>query len=109
MTKLNRIKSFHTLIWIFFNVVIIKMAISISCNKIDTLFWICTGLIIMEAAVLLIFKGICPLSIIARKYTDSAKPNFDIFLPEWLAKYNKIIYGSIVLFLFGKLVYDRYC
>jgi hypothetical protein len=37
----------------------------------------------------------CPLTVIARKYSDSTKANFDIFLPNWLAKYNKLIYTSI--------------
>ncbi|MGB5556351.1 MAG: hypothetical protein WBM83_16980, partial [Flavobacteriaceae bacterium] len=44
---------------------------------------------------LLLFKWFCPLTVIARKYSDSTKDNFDIFLPNWLAKYNKLIYTSI--------------
>ena len=35
----------------------------------------------------------------ARKYSDSTKANFDIYLPEWLAKYNKEIYTTIVVCL----------
>jgi len=45
--------------------------------------------------VLLIFKMYCPLTLIARNFSDSRKDNFDIYLPNWLAKYNKIIFTSI--------------
>jgi hypothetical protein len=39
----------------------------------------------------------CPLTVIARKYSDSQQDNFDIFLPNWLAKYNKLIFTSIFI------------
>jgi hypothetical protein len=45
------------------------------------------------------FKTMAFITVIARKYSDSTKDNFDIFLPNWLAKYNKLIYTSF-LFLF---------
>ena len=64
-------------------------------NKIDQWVWICIGLVVLEGLVLLAFKMFCPLTVIARKYSNSSKDNFDIFLPNWLAKYNKIIYTSI--------------
>ena len=64
-------------------------------NKIDHWVWICIGLVVLEGLVLLTFKMFCPLTVIARKYSNSSKDNFDIFLPFWLAKYNKIIYTSI--------------
>jgi hypothetical protein len=31
-----------------------------------------------------------------RKYSDSPKDNFDIYLPNWLARYSKLIYSFIV-------------
>ena len=36
------------------------------------------------------------MTIAARKFSDSTRDNFDIYLPEWLARYNKQIYTSIV-------------
>jgi len=51
----------------------------------------------LEGITLVIFKGVCPLTLIARKYSASEKHNFDIYLPNWLAKYNKLIYSTIVL------------
>ena len=93
--KLLFIKSLHTVIWLFFNVVIFYLLYAAIANKIDKWVWICIALVLLEGLVLLAFKMFCPLTVIARKYSDSTKANFDIFLPNWLAKYNKLIYTSI--------------
>ena len=89
------IKTIHTVIWLFFNTVIFYLLYAVIVNKIDKWVWICVGLVVAEGMVLLLFKWFCPLTVIARKYSDSTKDNFDIFLPNWLAKYNKFIYTSI--------------
>jgi len=34
---------------------------------------------------------------IAARYTDDRRANFDIYLPEWLARYNKEIFGPLYL------------
>lgn len=100
------IKLVHTAIWIFFNLVIFYMAYAIIiANKIDKWVWICIGLIVLEGLTLLVFKRMCPVTLIARKYSDSNKDNFDIYLPNWLAKYNKTIYTSIFLVLIIILPY----
>ena len=65
-------------------------------NKLDTKLWIGYGIIILEGITLLIFKLSCPLTLIARKYSDSVKDNFDIYLPSRIAKYNKLIYIFIL-------------
>lgn len=95
-SKLILIKIIHTAVWIFFNVVIFYMLYAVTANKIDFLLWICYTLIAIEGMVLLIFKLFCPLTIWARKYSASTKENFDIYLPNWLAKNNKLIYTIIV-------------
>lgn len=98
--KLICIKLLHTAIWIFFNVVIFYMLYAVLVNKLDIWLWICYGLIILEGLTLLAFKMYCPLTIWARKYSDATHANFDIYLPNWLAKYNKTIYSSIVVIIF---------
>jgi len=98
--KLTLIKIIHTLIWIFFNVVIFYMLYAVIINKIDIWLWIGFGLILLEGLVLLAFKWFCPLTVIARKYSDSNRDNFDIYLPNWLAKHNKLIYTSLVGLIF---------
>ena len=94
--KLVYVKLLHTLIWIFFNVVIFYLVYAVIVNKIDKWVWICIGLIVLEGLVLLVFKRMCPVTLIARKYSDSQKDNFDIYLPNWLARHNKLIYTTIV-------------
>ena len=97
MNKLFWIKLLHTLIWGFFVVVIFYVLFSGITGKINTYTWVGIGLVIGEGVVLLIFKMFCPLTLIARKYSDSTRDNFDIFLPNWLAKNNKLIFTTIFL------------
>lgn len=105
MNKLVLIKIIHTVIWIFFNVVLFYMFYAVIINKIDKWVWICIGLILMEGLVLMVFKTMCPITIIARKYSDSTKDNFDIFLPNWLARHNKLIYTTFFIFILLLLFY----
>jgi NhaP-type Na+/H+ or K+/H+ antiporter len=100
------IKTLHTGIWLFFNVVIFYLLYAVISNKIDKWVWICLVLIVMEGLILLVFKAVCPITLIARKYSDSQAHNFDIFLPEWLAKHNKTIYTSIVTISVIVLIYQ---
>ncbi|MBO0320892.1 hypothetical protein J0X14_01175 [Muricauda sp. CAU 1633] len=99
MDRLFWIKLLHTLIWVFFVGIIFYVLYSGITGKINTCTWAGIGLVILEGVVLLIFKMFCPLTILARKYSDSNKDNFDIFLPNWLAKNNKLIFTT--LFLIG--------
>jgi hypothetical protein len=87
-------------------VVIFYLSYAVIINKIDNLVWLCIGIIMLEGIVLLSFKGMCPLTIIARKYSDSTKANFDIYLPIWLAKYNKVIYTIIFIAIIFLLIYE---
>ncbi len=48
-----------------------------------------------EVLVLLINRFRCPLTGIAARYTQDRRDNFDIYLPLWLARYNKQIFGSL--------------
>lgn len=104
-TKLIIIKSIHTLIWFFFNVVIFYMLYAVVANRIDQWLWIGYGFFILEGIILLIFKFFCPLTLLARRYSDSGKANFDIYLPEWLAKNNKLIYTSLLFVIFLITIY----
>jgi len=105
MKTLVLIKIIHTLIWVFFNVVIGYLLYAVIFDKIDIWVWIGLGLIFIEGLVLLLFKMKCPLTIVARKYSDSTKDNFDIYLPNWLARYNKEIYTTILMVILAILVY----
>ncbi len=104
-SKLFYIKIVHTAIWLFFNVVIFYLLYAVIANRIDLWVWICVALVLLEGLVLAVFKMFCPLTLMARKYSDSTKDNFDIFLPNWLAKYNKLIYTSIFGIALALLIY----
>ena len=97
MGKLFWIKLVHTLIWAFFVGVIFYVLFSGITGNINTFTWVAMALVIGEGLVLLIFKMFCPLTLLARKYSDSTKDNFDIFLPNWLARNNKLIFTTIFL------------
>lgn len=97
--KLILIKIAHTGIWVFFNGVIFYMLYAVLVDKIDFWLWLGYGIIILEGLVLLVFNMYCPLTVWARKYSDSDKDNFDIYLPNWLAKHNKTIYTSIMVLI----------
>jgi hypothetical protein len=100
--KLYLIKWVHTVIWIFFVVTIFYILYSGIADRVTYYTWIAIALVIGEGLVLLIFKMFCPLTLMARKYSDSERDNFDIFLPNWLAKHNKRIFTPI--FLVGLLI-----
>jgi len=63
---------------------------------------ILTGLVLLECGVLAVNGGRCPLSDLAAGFTDDRAHNFDIYLPNWLAERNKVVFG--VLFVAGEMV-----
>ena len=60
-----------------------------------------TGIILVECAVLVANGWRCPLTDLAARYTEQRTDNFDIYLPLWLARHNKTIFGT--LFVVGGL------
>jgi hypothetical protein len=95
--KLILVKSTHTVIWVLFVTIIGFVLWSGLTGKISIYSWLAAASVMIEGIVLAIFKGSCPLTVVARKYSNSTKDNFDIYLPSWLAKYNKLIFTSIYL------------
>jgi len=85
--------------------VIFYLLYAVIVDKIDNWIWIGLGLFLLEGIILIVFKMKCPLTVTARQYSDSTKENFDIYLPNWLAKYNKLIYTSILLIIVAILIY----
>jgi hypothetical protein len=103
--SLTLIKIIHTIVWLFFNVVLFYMAYAVVVNQIDKLVWLGVALILIEGIVLLMFKKVCPLTILARQYSASSQANFDIYLPNWLAKYNKLIYTTFFILILCGITY----
>jgi hypothetical protein len=49
----------------------------------------------VEITVLALNEWHCPLTPLAAQYTNDRHENFDIYLPEWLARHNKSIFGTL--------------
>jgi hypothetical protein len=94
------IKLLHTAIWAFFAGCTIAIPIAGALGEFR---WaaILTGLMLVECSVLAVNQGRCPLTDLAARYTDERQDNFDIYLPLWLARHNKVIFGT--LFVVGGL------
>jgi hypothetical protein len=95
--KLIILKLLHSVIWIVFNVIIFYLLWAAITNHLDIFFWIGCALVGLEGIVLLLYQNHCPLTILARRYSASTQDNFDIFLPNWLARHTKLIYTSIMV------------
>jgi len=54
-----------------------------------------TGVVLVEILVLALNGWQCPLTGLAARYTDDRSENFDIYVPAWLARHNKLIFGSL--------------
>jgi len=93
--KLLLIKLVHTLIWAFYVLVIGYILYAGIFDDVNLLAWVAIGLVIVEGVILMFNEGRCPLTPIAARYTKKMDDSFDIFLPNWLARNNKIIFGSI--------------
>ena len=94
------IKLLHTAIWLFFAGCILATPIA---GALRQFLWaaVLTGLVLVECAVLAVNRCRCPLTSLAGRYTKERTDNFDIYLPLWLARRNKTIFGT--LFTVGEL------
>lgn len=100
--SLTLVKIIHTVVWVVMVCVITFVLWSGLTKNVTVYSWGAVAIVLLEGLILLIFKGHCPLTDIARKYSASTKANFDIFLPEWLARHNKLIFTTI--FVIGVLL-----
>ena len=94
--SLRAVKTVHTAVWGFFVASIIAVPVSAAAGRFG---WalLFAGIVLVEVLVLA-FNGLrCPLTAVAARYTPDRRPNFDIYLPEWLARWNKEIFGTLYL------------
>ena len=98
---LTAIKLLHTVIWAFLAVSILALPLAAVLRHFR-LARILSVVVLLECGVLALNGGRCPLTNLAARYTFERASNFDIYLPDWLARYNKVIFGS--LFIFGEVV-----
>jgi hypothetical protein len=93
-SALATIKLLHTVVWACFVGCILAIPVAAHFGRF-ALAGILIAVVFVEVLVLAANSGSCPLTGIAARYTSDRDPNFDIFLPLWVAKYNKVIFGAL--------------
>jgi hypothetical protein len=91
---LRQVKSLHTVVWAIFAAAIVAIPAFTWMGELRAALWL-SVLVFVEVAILFANHMRCPLTDIAARYTDDRSDNFDIYLPVWLAKHNKRIFGSL--------------
>jgi hypothetical protein len=100
-SSLIAIKLLHTGVWAVIAGCIVALPVVALINRLD---WAAalSVVVLAECGVIALNRGRCPLTSVAAQYTENRADNFDIYLPEWLARHNKIIFGT--LFVAGEIV-----
>ncbi len=93
-TPLLAIKAAHTAIWAFFVACIVGIPVAARLGNFAVAAWL-TGIVAVEVLVLALNERSCPLTAVAARYTEDRRANFDIWLPEWLARHNKVVFGML--------------
>lgn len=89
---LQVVKVIHTLAWAFFAGCIFAIPALAWRGRFGAVV-VTMMLVFIEIAVLIANEWHCPLTNVAARYTDDRSDNFDICLPAWLARNNKLIFG----------------
>ena len=92
--SLRVIKVVHTVVWALFAGCIVALPIVVWHRNLSGALTLIV-IVALEVIVLLINRLRCPLTAVAARYTDDRRDNFDIYLPLWLARYNKHIFGAL--------------
>ncbi len=90
------IKAVHTIVWATFVACIIAIWFFAWRGAVFEA-GLAIGFVAVEVLVLLVNAMRCPLTAIAARYTGDRRDNFDIYLPLWLARYNKQIFGTLYI------------
>ena len=88
------IKFAHTVVWAFFVLCIFAIWVFARQGRFDGAV-LSIGVVLIEVAVLALNRWRCPLGTVVARYTDDRRANFDIYLPEWLARHTKVIFGTL--------------
>jgi hypothetical protein len=91
---LKAIKAVHTIVWAFFAGCILAIPLVSWRGGYQAAAWL-AAIVLGEVLVLALNHWRCPLTSAAAHYTDDRRENFDIYLPKWLAKHNKFIFGAL--------------
>ena len=90
------IKLAHTAAWAFFAGCILAIPFAGAVRNFRGAM-ILSGVVLLECAILAVNRGRCPFTDLASRYTEDRRENFDIYLPRWLARHNKFVFGTIFI------------
>lgn len=91
---LTAIRILHTVVWAFFAACIVAIPLAAWQGKFRLAAW-CAAIVLVEVLVLLGNRWRCPLTAVAARHTTDRRDNFDIYLPLWLARHNKRVFGAL--------------
>lgn len=91
---LTTIKVIHTVVWAIFVACIFAIWV-FAWRAAFTYAVLLIGVVCVEVVVIVLNGWRCPLTKVAARYTDDRRDNFDIYLPEWLARHNKAVFGAL--------------
>jgi hypothetical protein len=94
IASLMAIRTVHTVVWAFFAGCIIAIPLAAWLDEYQAAAWFAAA-VFVEVLILVCNRLRCPLTSMAARYTIDRRENFDIYLPLWLAKYNKLVFGSL--------------
>ncbi len=89
------LKLAHTLIWLFFALLVCYIPMAAAADAVTPFTWVAAGLVALEGLTLLIFSWHCPLTLLGKRLTHRHTEGFDIYLPGWVARHNKAIFTTI--------------
>jgi hypothetical protein len=100
-SALRLVKAAHTLIWAFFAGCILAVPVAAWARRFD---WavLLAAVVFVEVFIIVTNRWRCPLTDVAARHTADRADNFDIYLPLWLARHNKTVFGT--LYVVGLLV-----
>jgi len=92
--RLRAVRLLHTAVWAVFAGCIVAIPLLTWRGRLGAAA-VLAMLVLGEVVVLWLNRWRCPLTAVAARYTDDRSANFDICLPEWLARNNKQIFGPL--------------
>jgi hypothetical protein len=92
--RLTAIRVLHTAVWAVFAGCIVAIPV-LAWQGRSGVAAVLAAVVLGEVVVLWLNRWSCPLTAVAARYTDDRRANYDIYLPEWLARYNKQIFGPL--------------
>jgi hypothetical protein len=90
------VKLLHTVVWALFVACILAIPILAALSRFRAAAFF-VGIVAVEVMVLVLNGMRCPLTDVAARFTSERQANFDIYLPEWLARHNKTVFGALYL------------